>query len=132
MLPLIIDALVFSHVRYCAQVYASANRTTILRLQKVFKFAARVISGRRKFDHISDVLLQLDWLNVEQLHLFSLRIGIFSTERGMGQFISAAAFKLQQSFSTSTDFIRIGSRVFIFDRRQWISAEAFNFGMDIQ
>ena len=71
VLPLIIDALVFSHVRYCAQVYASANRTTILRLQKVFKFAARVISGRRKFDHISDVLLQLDWLNVEQLLNFN-------------------------------------------------------------
>ena len=34
--------------------------------------------------------------------------------------------------STSTYFIRIGSRVFIFDRRQWISAGAFNFGMDIQ
>ena len=66
------------------------------------------------------------------LHLFSLRIGTFSTERGMGQFISAAAFKLRQSFSTSTDFIRIGSRVFIFDRRQWISAGALNFGMDIQ
>ena len=67
-----------------------------------------------------------------ELHLFSLRIGTFSTERGMGQFISAAAFKLRQSFSTSTDFIRIGSRVFIFDRRQWISTGAFNFGMDIQ
>ena len=69
---------------------------------------------------------------VDEVHLFSLRIGTFSTERGMGQFISAAAFKLRQSFSTSTDFIRIGSRVFIFDRRQWISAGAFNFGMDIQ
>ena len=54
----------------------------------------------------------------DRVHLFSLRIGIFSTERGMGQFISAAAFKLRQTFSTSTDFIRIGSRVFIFDRRQ--------------
>ena len=63
---------------------------------------------------------------ISPLHLFSLRIGTFSTERGMGQFISAAAFKLRQSFSTSTDFIRIGSRVFIFDRRQWISAGAFN------
>ena len=37
----------------------------------MFKFAARVISGRRKFDHISDVLLQLDWLNVEQLLNFN-------------------------------------------------------------
>ena len=73
------------------------------------------------------------WMSVYVIiHLFSLRIGTLSTERGMGQFISAAAFKLRQSFSTSTDFIRIGSRVFIFDRRQWISAGAFNFGMNIQ
>ena len=53
-------------------------------------------------------------------------------KRGMGQFISSAAFKLRQSFRTSTDFIRIGSRLFIFDRRQWILAGAFNFSMDIQ
>ena len=71
VLPLIIDALVSSHVRYCAQVYASANRTSLSRLQKVFNFAARVISGRRKFDHISDVLMQLNWLNVEQLSNFN-------------------------------------------------------------
>ena len=50
----------------------------------------------------------------------------------MGQFISSAAFKLRQSFRTSTDFIGIGSRLFIFDRRQWfrqgrsISAWIFN------
>ena len=66
VLPRIIDSLVFSHVRYCTQVYASANRTAILKLQKVFNFAARVISGRRKFDHIYDVLRQLEWLNVDQ------------------------------------------------------------------
>ena len=48
VLPRIIDALVFSHVRYCAQVYGCANRSNILKLQKVFNFAARVISGRRK------------------------------------------------------------------------------------
>ena len=66
------------------------------------------------------------------IHLFSLWTGAFSSDRGMGQFISSAAFKLRQSFRTSTDFIRIGSRLFIFDRRQWISAGTFNFSMDIQ
>ena len=62
----IITTLVFSYVRYCAQVYAGTNRTVLFKLQKVFNFAARVISGRIKFDHISDVLQQLGWLNVEQ------------------------------------------------------------------
>ena len=67
----IIDALVFSHVRYCAQVYGSANRSNIAKLQNVFNFAARVISGRRKFDHISSVLEQLGWLSAEQFLSYS-------------------------------------------------------------
>ena len=83
-------------------------------------------------DSVSDICKYRLLCFMTIIHHFSLRIGTFSTERGIGQFISAAAFKLRQSFSTSTDFIRIGSRVFIFDRRQWISAGAFNFGMDIQ
>ena len=37
VVPRIIDALVFSHIRYCSQLYAIAKRTAILKLQKVFK-----------------------------------------------------------------------------------------------
>ena len=57
VLPLIIDALVFLMSVYCAQVYASANRTSLSRLQKVFNFAARsdlrqkkIWSYLRRFD----------------------------------------------------------------------------------
>ena len=71
ILPRLIDALVFSRVRYSVQVYGSANRTTVAKLQKVFNFAARVLSGRRKFDHISDVLRQLGWLDAQQFVMFS-------------------------------------------------------------
>ena len=67
LLPRLIDALVFSHVRYCIQVYGCANKSSIARLQKVFNFAARVLSGRRKYDHLSDVMEQLGWLTVHQL-----------------------------------------------------------------
>ena len=63
----IIDALVFSRVRYCIQVYGSANRSNICKLQNIFNFAARIISGRRKFDHIFCVLHQLGWLSIHEL-----------------------------------------------------------------
>ena len=66
VLPRIIDSLVFSHLRYCVQVYGSANRTAIAGLQKVFNFAARVLSSRRKYDHISDVLRELEWLDAHK------------------------------------------------------------------
>ena len=63
VLPRIVDALVLSHVRYCASVYGSASRTNIAKIQRVFNFSARVISGRRKYDHISDVIDDLAWLS---------------------------------------------------------------------
>ena len=73
LLPKIVNALVLSHVRYCVSVYGSANRTHILKLQKVYNFAARVISGRRKYDHISDVIRRLGWMGVtETISYFDL------------------------------------------------------------
>ena len=67
LLPKIIDSLVMSHVRYGIQVYGSACSSVLLEIKKVINFAARILSGRRKYDHISDVLQQLNWLDVLQL-----------------------------------------------------------------
>ena len=67
VLPTILDALVLSHVRYCSQVFGCATKTALKRLQRVQNFAARVISGRRKFDHISDVINDLEWLPIAKM-----------------------------------------------------------------
>ena len=40
------------------------------RFQKLLNFAARVLSGGRKFDHISDVLHRLNWFTAEHMHLY--------------------------------------------------------------
>ena len=64
VLPIIVDALVMSHVRYCSQVFGCANKTALKRLQKVQNFAARLISGRRKYQHVSDVIEELEWLPI--------------------------------------------------------------------
>ena len=56
-----------SSIRYCISVYGSCCKTQLHRIQKLLNFCARVISGRRKYDHVSDVLHQLGWLRAEQL-----------------------------------------------------------------
>ena len=66
VLPRLIDALVISHVRYCIQVFGNCNAEMLNAIQKIFNFAARLISNRRKYDHISDVLRELGWLNSRQ------------------------------------------------------------------
>ena len=71
VLPQIVDCMVLSHVRYCIQVYGSASATSLKNIQKILNFAARIISGCRKYDHISPVLNQLGWLNAEELVQYS-------------------------------------------------------------
>ena len=67
LLPTIVNALVISHIRYCLAVFGNGSQKNMHRLQKIQNFALRVISGRRKFDHISDVRDELGWLPVSLL-----------------------------------------------------------------
>ena len=66
----LVEGLVVSVIRYCITVYGCANRTQMGRLQRLLNFGARVISGRRRYDHISDVLRELGWLTAENMFLY--------------------------------------------------------------
>ena len=63
----VVNALVVSSIRYCISVYGTCGKTQLRRVQKLLNFCARVISGRRKYDHVADVLNRLQWLSAEQL-----------------------------------------------------------------
>jgi len=66
----LITALVFPVLQYCMSVYGICNKAQVHRIQKVINFAARVISGRRRYDRISDVARALGWLNADELITF--------------------------------------------------------------
>ena len=63
----LITALVFSTMRYCMSVYGISNQTQVRRIQKLINFAARVVTGRRKHQHVADVIRSLGWLNADEL-----------------------------------------------------------------
>ena len=63
----VVNGLVLSSIRYCISIYGSCSKTQLHRIQKLINFCARVVSGKRKNDHISDVLSQLGWLRAKQL-----------------------------------------------------------------
>ena len=52
----IINSLVFSKLFYCSSMWASTTKKNIARLQKVQNFAARIMTGARKYDHITPML----------------------------------------------------------------------------
>ena len=49
--------------------------------KKIINFCARVVSGRRKFDHISDIVERLGWLNAKSLVQYHTACSLFKTLR---------------------------------------------------
>ena len=59
-----INSLVFSKLLYCSSVWANTTKKNIELLQTVQNFAARIVSGTKKFDHVTPILKQLQWLSI--------------------------------------------------------------------
>ena len=60
----IVNSLVFCKLLYCSSVWANTTKKNIELLQTVQNFAARIVSGTRKFDHVTPILKQLQWLPI--------------------------------------------------------------------
>lgn len=60
----VITSLVFSKLYFCSTVWSNTSKTNVGKLQKIQNFAARILTGTRKYDHITPVLNDLKWLSV--------------------------------------------------------------------
>ena len=65
LLVTVIKSLVFSRLYYCSVVWSNTTDRNIRKLQGIQNFAARIISGTRKYDHITPVLKELRWIPVK-------------------------------------------------------------------
>ena len=83
ILVTIINSLVFSKLYYCSSVWSNTSASNIRKLQGVQNFAARIVSGTRKFDHVTPVLKNLRWIPVKS-HLY-LRDAILAFKSMTGQ-----------------------------------------------
>ena len=64
---LLIEALVFPHVRYCLSVWGSCTATQRRRVQKALNFGARIVMGTKRHEHITPVLRELGWHRIDAL-----------------------------------------------------------------
>ena len=72
-------AQVISQVRYCVSIYGNGTKTNLPRLQNLINYGAKVIFGRKKHDHVSDLLDKLGWLSAENLVTYHDTLGIVCT-----------------------------------------------------
>ncbi len=61
----VIHAFVTSRLDYCNSLYYGINQSSMERLQLVQNAAARLLTGTRKFQHITPILTTLQWLPVK-------------------------------------------------------------------
>ena len=78
----LVNAVVTSRLDYANAVLAGMAGGEMKRLQKIQNSAARVISGRGKFDHISDVCRDLHWLPITHRIDFKIAVLTFKCIHG--------------------------------------------------
>lgn len=62
----IMSTLVFSKMFYCSTVWSNTTNKNITKLQLLQNFACKIVTGTRKYDHVSPLLRQLNWKPVQQ------------------------------------------------------------------
>ena len=62
----LVHAFISSRLDYCNSLLVGAADCVIRKLQGVQNAAARLITGTRKFDHITSILRDFHWLSVHQ------------------------------------------------------------------
>ena len=107
----LIKTLVFSKSFYCSSVWSNTSKKNIDTLQKLQNFAARVITDTRKFDHITPVLTQLNWLSVTNTLDFKDAIMTYKCLNGLAPTYLLERFKkrsqLYNSNTRSKDMLQI-------------------------
>ena len=69
-LIIIINTSVFSKLFYCSSLWSNTSQSNIAKVQAVQNFACRIVSGSKKYDHVTPILKQLNWLPVRQ-HMYT-------------------------------------------------------------
>ena len=80
---MLVHAVISTRMDYCNSLLYGINKTTLNKYQKVQNAAARLISKRRKFQSVSDVLVKLHWLHIEQRIIFKLLLFVYKSVNNM-------------------------------------------------
>ena len=67
ILKILVQAHIFPHLQYCSSVWGGAHNCRLDRLQKVIHFAARLVAGLRRYDHVSPTLSDLGWPSIRDI-----------------------------------------------------------------
>lgn len=96
----VMHAFVTSRLDYCNSLYIGAPQACVARLQLVQNAAARILSGKRKYEPITPTLISLHWLPVKFRIDFKILLFVFkSVHNEAPQYLSDLLHPYTQSRS---------------------------------
>jgi len=78
-----LHVFISSRLDYCNSLLYGVGDGLLKKLQAVQNAAARVVTGAKKFDHITPVLRDLHWLRVRQRIKYKLAMTVYKCLRGL-------------------------------------------------
>ena len=67
VLKILVQTYVFPHIAYCLCAWGGAGKSQMQKIQKLINFSARVVSGVKKYQHITPALNSLGWPRIDLL-----------------------------------------------------------------
>ena len=75
---IVVQSLALSIINYCCRIWGMTTKEQLERVQKVQNFAAKIAyGGARKYDHVTPIFKNLEWINMENKINFDICIFIY-------------------------------------------------------
>ena len=100
---LLIHSFVFNKLLYCSSVWSNTSKKNIKKLQLLQNFAARIVLGLKKYNHISEGLKSLGWLDINHKLKFNKCVMMYKClNEGAPAYLSQRFKKRSQIHSRTT------------------------------
>ena len=81
---IVIQSLALSIINYCSKVWGMTTREQLERVQKTENFAAKIAyGGARKYDHVTPILKDLQWMDIKDKISFDICIFMYKVMNNM-------------------------------------------------
>ena len=112
----VITSLVFSKLYFCSTVWANSIKTNVRKLQKIQNFAARILTGTRKYEQITPVLNNLRRLSVPAMLALYDAILTFKCLRGLAPKYLSSHFNTRASVhGRNTRWLSVPAMLALYD-----------------
>ena len=80
----VVQSLALGMINYCISIWGCTNKTVVHSAQLLLNFAAKIaIEGARKYDHVTPILKELEWMTIKHKYVFEKCSTVYKAVNGL-------------------------------------------------